>query len=129
MINGFLYSIRFKRLDAEPCLYFRQDADDNTICIIFLYVDDLVIAASNKAILKRVKGQLNNRFSMKDLGIIYLILGCKARHDEETGTTYLSQYRFPKAAIEKYFPSTKSPLYGYPQSIVHLMSTSLFPDL
>ena len=69
-----------------------------------------MIAASSKAILVRVKGQLSNRFSMKDLGRIHHILGCEARHDEETGTTYLSQHQFTKAAIEKFFPKAKSPL-------------------
>jgi len=83
MINGFLHSIRFKLLDAEPCLYFRQDKDDNIIFIISLYVDDLVIAASSKAILKWVMGQLSNRFSIKDLLVIHHIHGCEARHDEE----------------------------------------------
>ena len=130
MINGFLHSIRFKRLDAEPCLYFRQDEDDNTICIISLYVDDLVIAASSKAILKRVKAQLNNRFSMKDLGVVHHILGCEARHDEETGTTYLSQYQFTKAAIEKFFPSTQSPLspIDSPSDVNVTLSRSMSPQ-
>jgi len=130
MINGFFHSIRFKRLDAEPCLYFRQDEDDNTICIISLYVDDLVIAASSKAILKRVKAQLNNRFSMKDLGVVHHILGCEARHDEETGTTYLSQYQFTKAAIEKFFPSTQSPLspIDSPSDVNVTLSRSMSPQ-
>ena len=103
-INSFLQEIKFKRLVSEPCLYFRQDEEDNAICIVSLYVDDLVIAGSDSAIIDRVKHQLGEKYSMKDLGVVNHILGCEARHDEDTGVTYLSQYQFTKAAIEKFFP-------------------------
>ena len=103
-INSFLQEIKFKRLVSEPCLYFRQDEEDNAICILSLYVDDLVIAGSDSAIIDRVKHQLGEKYSMKDLGVVNHILGCEARHDEDTGVTYLSQYQFTKAAIEKFFP-------------------------
>ena len=103
-INTFLQQVKFKRLESEPCLYFRQDDEDNAICILSLYVDDLVIAGSNIAIINRVKNKLHERYKMKDLGVVNHILGCEARHDEDTGTTYLSQYQFTKSAIEKFFP-------------------------
>jgi hypothetical protein len=38
------------------------------------------------------------------------ILGCEARYDAITGITYLSQYQFTKAEIEKFFSSKQSPL-------------------
>ena len=49
-MNAFLLSISFKRLYGESCLYYREDKDDGTICIISLYVDDLLIAGSSQAI-------------------------------------------------------------------------------
>ena len=103
-INTFLQQVKFKRLESEPDLYFRQDDEDNAICILSLYVDDLVIAGSNLAIINRVKNKLHERHTMKDLGAVNYILGCEVRHDEDTGTTYVSQYQFTKSAIEKYFP-------------------------
>jgi len=45
-VNFFLLQIHFKRLVSEHCLYFRQD-EDGSICIISLYIDNLVIAGSN----------------------------------------------------------------------------------
>jgi len=79
------------------------------MCLIALYVDDLVIAGSNAAIVNRVKNQLKENYKMKDLGVINHILGCEARHDEETSTTYLTQYQFAKAAIEKFLPDGTNP--------------------
>ena len=126
-INGFLHKINFKRLDAEPCLYFREDDDDNTICIISLYVDDLVIAGSSRAIIDRVKRQLSENYEMKDLGVVNHILGCEARHNEETGTTYLSQYQFTKSACDKFFPNDLSPCETPFDSTV-VLSKSMSPQ-
>ena len=126
-INGFLHKINFKRLDAEPCLYFREDDDDNTICIISLYVDDLVIAGSSRAIIDRVKRQLSENYEMKDLGVVNHILGCEARHNEETGTTYLSQYQFTKSACDMFFPNDLSPC-DTPFDSTVVLSKSMSPQ-
>jgi hypothetical protein len=80
-MNAFLLSIHFKRLYGESCLYYREDDDDNTICIISLYVDDILIAGNSLAIVQRVKNQLNANYDMKDLGVVAHILGCEVQHD------------------------------------------------
>jgi hypothetical protein len=108
-VNFFLHQINFKRLVSEHCLYFRQD-EDGSICIISLYVDDLVIAGSNSEILTEVKKQLGERYKMVDLGVVNHILGCEAQHDEDTGVTYLSQYQYAKKAVAKFLPDDQSPL-------------------
>ena len=56
-VNLFLHQINFKRLVSEHCLYFRQD-EDGSICVISLYVDDLVIAGSSSEIIVEVKKKL-----------------------------------------------------------------------
>ena len=89
-VNEFLHSIGFRRLVSEHCLYFRQDEDGN-ICIISLYVDDIVIAGSTSSLIDELKAELNKKYKMKDLGVVNHILGCEAKHNEETGETYLSQ--------------------------------------
>jgi len=94
-VNFFLHQIIFKRLVSEHCLYFCQD-EDGSICIISLYIDDLVIAGSNSEILTEVKKQLGERYKMVDLGVVNHILGCEAQHDEDTEVTYLSQYQYAK---------------------------------
>jgi len=60
-INTYLYCIGFKRLVSEPCLYFRQDDEDNN-CIISLYVDGLVIAGSSSDVVNKVKVQLRENY-------------------------------------------------------------------
>ena len=64
------------------------------ICIISLYVDDLVIAASSLQTIQYVKDHLQQFYLMKDLGVIDEILGCKViiNHELECVTIQQSQY-------------------------------------
>jgi len=102
-MNAFLLTIHFKRLYGKSCLYYREDEDDGTICIISLYVDDILIAGSSQAIIDRIKNQLNDKYDMKDLGVVRHILGCEVKHEVDTGTSYLTQYQYAKKAVEKFF--------------------------
>ena len=52
-INGYLQSLGFKRLQSEHCLYIYTRS--NEICLILLYVDDLLIAGTNKAVTTRIR--------------------------------------------------------------------------
>jgi len=36
---------------------------------------------------------------MKDLGVVRHILGCEAKHEEETRTSYLTQFQYTKKAM------------------------------
>ena len=48
---------------------------------MFLYVDDMLIAAKSKEEIRTVKAQLNNEFEMKDLGAAKKILGMEILRD------------------------------------------------
>ena len=63
-INGYLQSLGFKRLQSEHCLYIYTRS--NEICLILLYVDNLLIADTNKAVTTMIRECINRRYSMKD---------------------------------------------------------------
>jgi len=99
-INGFLQSLSFKRLQSEHCLYFYSK--DEEICIISLYVDDLIIAGSNKEVTNRVKTCLKRRYAMKDLGDVDEILGCKVKVNLYLGTITIQQRKYTEDILSKY---------------------------
>ena len=107
-INGFLQSMGFKRMQSEHCLYLYQNADD--FCIISLYVDDLVIAGSSKKITNHVKGKLSSQYSMKDLGDIDEILGCKVKVDPLQSTVSIHQQKYLDSILDKYLDPQLSQL-------------------
>lgn len=52
---------------ADHCVYNKQTETERIILIIWL--NDLIIAASDSDSLKSVKEMLNEKFKMKDLGL------------------------------------------------------------
>jgi hypothetical protein len=51
-----------KRSRVDPCIYFGEGV------IIFVYVDDIIIAGENDAIIERISDGFKSRFKMKGLG-------------------------------------------------------------
>ena len=68
--------------------YFKQCNDDLTY--LLLYVDDMLIAARNKAHIQKLKAQLNKKFDMKGLGEAKKILGMKITRDRGSAKPWLS---------------------------------------
>jgi hypothetical protein len=73
VLHDFLVNIGFEQSFADQCLYTRYK--DNIKIILIIYVDDIILAASNNAVLDDVKISLCNRFKMKDLGKLSWFLG------------------------------------------------------
>ena len=102
-INTKLHSMGFTQLLSEPCLYvYFRDTD---ICIISLYVDDLVIAASSLSVISHVKSRLQQYYLMKDLGVIDEILGCKVVIDRDLDSITIQQAQYTKEIIAKFLPA------------------------
>ena len=48
---------------------------DNDICILVLYVDDLLLTGSNRDLIDWVQSHLLSTFAMKNLGLLHYFLG------------------------------------------------------
>jgi len=53
-ITSTLITLRFKQLDCEPCVFVRKD--DQSLIIIALYVDDLLLFSNNE--IQKIKIEL-----------------------------------------------------------------------
>ena len=102
--------IGFKSLTSEPSVYVYYTDDDsinnstaNTSRkpdgIITLYVDDLVLAGGDKAVLKMLKEKLMSRFVKTNTGDISLMLGMKVTRNRENGTLTISQADYTKVRV------------------------------
>jgi hypothetical protein len=45
-LNKELLQMKFKRLISEPCIYIKQDNNGKIVCILLVYVDDILIAGN-----------------------------------------------------------------------------------
>src|SRR5271156_5162244 len=62
-------TLAFTRSDADHSVFVYDD--DERICIIALYVDDLMLVSNDTTILRGAKKNLMEVFKMKDLGPIH----------------------------------------------------------
>lgn len=88
----------YKQNPADHCVYAKESKGDKVIIII--WVDDLIIAASNEVVLKEVKEMLCVRFKMKDLGILKHFLGID--FSQSDGCVRMSQEKYIDKILQRF---------------------------
>ena len=79
-----LSRIRFKCLYTDPCLYIW--CEGNSIEIITVWVDDLLLFMNCKETMVKLKNDLKKLFNITDLGEPNKLVGLEFMHDWEQGT-------------------------------------------
>ena len=91
LLHDFLIHEKFIQSRADPCLYVRK-IDDNRCVIVIVWVDDIIIAASDLDLLQIVKASLGNRFKMSDLGELKWFLGAEYKRSKNSIKTNQTRY-------------------------------------
>ena len=84
MSNGFRIN------ECDKCVYIKDTA--NGYVIMCLYIDDMLIIDSNNDIIKATKRMLINKFNIKDLGFVDVILGMKISRKFDGLVLFQSHY-------------------------------------
>ena len=107
MLHSYLCENSFVQSDVDNCVYVKH-MDDKMIVIV-IWVDDLIIGASNDLLLRETKKMLKNRFKMKDLGKLSHFLGI----DFEQGDGYVkvSQKEYLSKVLDRFGMSDCKPRY------------------
>lgn len=100
-LDNFLLSHGGRRTEADPCIYTFNDNKSRVILIV--YVDDIIVASKERNELIKIKKNLQSTFKMVDLGPINHILGIDVKREGLTGKLHLSQERYVKSLIEKFY--------------------------
>jgi hypothetical protein len=80
---------------VDNCIYAKFRG--SKFIFLILYVDDILLASSEKNLLLETKNFLSSKSDMKDLGEATYVLGIEIQRDRSKGILGLSQ----KAYIEK----------------------------
>ena len=99
--------LRFEENTIDQYIYFIFSG--RKFIILILYVDDILLASSDKALVHKTKKFLSSHFEMKDLGDASFVLRIEIHHDHFSGILGLSQ-----------MPILKRSLVGMVCKIVHL---------
>ena len=84
----------FTQNPADHCVYAKESNDGKVIIII--WVDDLIVAASNRDTEKRVR----EKFKMKDLGRLKYFLGID--FSQSDGCRKMTQERYTNKILQRF---------------------------
>jgi len=108
------------------CLYIREN--QGNLCIIALYDDDLVIAGSDIELITKVKRELSARYKMKDLQEVSHLLGCEINHNRFTGRITMSQRKYIRDILLKFFPDINLPSISTPADPQLILTKEMCPS-
>lgn len=98
MLHDFLLESEFVQSQTDNCIYTKMS--DNEKVILLVWVDDIVVAASNEQCLKEVKEKLKSKFKMKDLGQLTHFIGIDFTQTE--GTVKMNQSRYIDKILQRF---------------------------
>ena len=90
LLHKYLLENNFVQSDVDHCLYIKRDG--GKIVVVFVWVDDLIIAASSDTLVRETKEMLKDRFHMKDLGRLTYFLGI--HFEQGVGFVKMNQWTF-----------------------------------
>ncbi|OWZ06851.1 Integrase, catalytic core protein [Phytophthora megakarya] len=73
LIDSFLKAEGFSRSKMDPCIYFMHC--DGNLCVLGLYVDDVLVVSQDENLSEHVMSRLSERFNIKNLGEAQKCLG------------------------------------------------------
>lgn len=98
VLHDCLTESGFTQNQADHCVY-SQESNEGKVLII-VWVDDLIIAASDEDKLKKVKVMLAEQFKMKDLGQLKHFLGID--FDFSDGCIKMSQEKYTNKILQRF---------------------------
>jgi hypothetical protein len=97
--DGCLLSFStFFRCKSDPNIYMLRTSD--SLLILVLYVDDLLITGSSASTIVAVKDILHDRFSMMDMGPLHYFLGLEISQD--ASGIKLSQTKYARDLLVRF---------------------------
>ncbi|CAI7833084.1 unnamed protein product [Closterium sp. NIES-53] len=89
-LDGVLLGAGWKKSQVDKVLYFKA-GDNGVTCWVLVYVDDLLAASSNPAMLKELKELLEAAFELRKILPIVKYLGLEVVRDRPTRNLWLHQ--------------------------------------
>ena len=98
--HEILITIGFKENLVDQCIYLKING--SKICIIVLYVDDMLLASNNMGMIHEIKQFLSKIFDMKELGEASYVLGIEIHRDRSHGLLGLSSKSYIEKVLKRF---------------------------
>ena len=104
----YLVEIGFIPLKSDTCVYIYNH--NNTVVILTLYVDDLLIIGGNIQVIEAIKEKVMGKFKMTDMDDGSLVLGVQVTRDRERSTLTITQENYTKFILDRLGMESWNPL-------------------
>ncbi|KAH7291985.1 hypothetical protein KP509_29G045200 [Ceratopteris richardii] len=119
----------YSRFQSEPNVYSRHSPD---AFLLAIYVDDILLLSNSIKALNSTKHELQDAFSMSDLGPLQYCLGMQVLRDPQTGSITLSQSTDINSLLQKFhmdtYKGTATPLPSSLKSGSTALPSEVAPD-
>ena len=88
----------YKKTTSNHCVFVKRFANNDFI-ILLLYVDDMLIVGKDNFMINKLKKQLSESFSMKNMGVAKKILGIRIMSDRQEKKLWLSREHYVKKVL------------------------------
>ncbi|CAI7812886.1 unnamed protein product [Closterium sp. NIES-54] len=89
-LDEVLLGTGWKKSKVDEALYFKA-SDDGVTCWVLVYVDNLLAASSSPAMLKELKGLLEDAFELREISPVVKYLGLEIVRDRPARKLWLHQ--------------------------------------
>lgn len=97
--RNYMAELGFRESEADPCIFVRSD---ETMTIVAVYVDDLILLSESEESMKMLKEDLEAKFRMKDMGELHYCLGINVEIDSKEGSLQIHQRLYIQNILKKY---------------------------
>ncbi|KAE8211922.1 hypothetical protein CF319_g9305, partial [Tilletia indica] len=94
-----LEKLGFGHSETDWGIFLRKESD-GSITIVFVYVDDILIAAKTQATIDSVRNGLKQAYTMTDIGEVSSVLGISVQRTKDA--YYLSQATYIQTVLERF---------------------------
>ena len=98
--HNIVTTFGFTKNIVDPCIYLKVNGS-KFIFLVF-YVDDILLASSDLALLHDTKSFLSQNFEMKDLGEASYVIGIEIHENRFQMTLSLSQKAYIEKVLERF---------------------------
>ena len=124
-MDSFLLESGFSRCHSDNTVYTKKVG--NSLIILVLYVDDIILTGSDPNLINHVKSSLKKKFEMTDLGHLHYFLGLQVLQSQEG--IFLSQSKYACDILRHFHMEDCKPAPSPFQSRVKLSVSCTSPEV